>query len=147
MTSAPASAPVSDSASAPFTVRMMPAPLSASARLPNVAPAASKSASAMKAASPAPLSTATSAPSAANFFTVSGIAAQRDSPAASFRTAIFMDPVLPVGLDEHQPEQADDQAPDRAPLQQFGEPGVIADVDGNVLRRRAGEQRFFFVSH
>ena len=57
---------------------------------PTFAPAASKSASAIEALSPAPFSTATSAPSAMNFFTVSGIAAQRVSPAASFRTAIFI---------------------------------------------------------
>jgi hypothetical protein len=56
-----------------------------------MAPASSKAESAIEALSPAPFSTATVAPWAANFLTVSGIAAQRVSPAASFRTAIFID--------------------------------------------------------
>src|SRR5256885_1511398 len=104
--SAPCSAPFKSSG--PLMQRITPAPLSTSLRLPTVAPAASNSASETEAPSPAPRSTATSAPSAANFFTVSGIAAQRVSHAASFTTAIFMGV---VGLfQDQQDDEADDQA-------------------------------------
>src|SRR5689334_13417932 len=106
---------------------MMPAPLSTSARLPIVAAAAANSASAIAAASPAPVSTATSAPSPANFFTVSGIAAQRVSPAAaSFTIAIFMEW---GGLQDLQDDEADHQARQGAPFQHFREPRVVAHMD------------------
>src|SRR5882724_3505605 len=49
---------------------------------PTLAPAASYSASAIPDASPAPASTATLAPSPISFFTVSGVAATRGSPAS-----------------------------------------------------------------
>src|SRR4051812_10941861 len=99
---------------------MIPAPSRISARLPSIAPTASKSASEMDAASPAPRSTATSAPSAMNFLTVSGIAAQRVSSAPSLRTAIF------IRLSEDQEDdEADDEADDRAPLQHRCEARII----------------------
>src|SRR4051812_24971531 len=105
--------------SGPLIHRMTPAPLSISARFASVAPAASNSASGIEAASPAPFSTAISAPSAASFLTVSGMAAQRCSPSASFNTAIF---IGRGGRSQDQKnEEADDQADNRAPFQQLGE--------------------------
>src|SRR3954468_11528273 len=144
-TNAPFSAPLSVPASGPLTARMIPAPLSTSARLPIVAPATWKSASGMDAESPAPLSTATSAASATNFFTVSGIAAHRVSPAGSFRTAIF------IGrsglLEDQEDDEADDQAADRAPFHQLRELLVVADMRRDFLCPRAGQQRLFFMRH
>src|SRR5438270_1348125 len=142
--SAPLSASLSVCGSGPLMQRMMPAPLSTSGRLPIFAPAASKSASEIEASSPAAFSTATSAPSATNFFTVSGIAAQRVSPGASFKTAIFIRQFLPVSLDDHHPQQPDNQAPERSPFQQSREVAVVGDVVSNVLSRRADDQGFFF---
>jgi hypothetical protein len=77
-----------------------------------------------------------------NFFTVSGIAAQRVSPAASFRTAIFI-----ALFQDHQDEEPDQEADDRAPFEQLREARVIVDVYSHVLRRRIGEQRLFFGHH
>ena len=79
--------------------------------------AASKSASGIDASLPAPVSTATSAPSAANFLTVSGMAAQRVSPSASFRTAIF----ILLYLRMSSTNKADDEANERAKFQHAGE--------------------------
>src|SRR6188472_3764455 len=70
--------------------RITSAPASTAFRSPTLAPADSNSESAKEDVAPAPFSTATFAPKPLNFFTVSGIAAQRVSPAAvSLRTAIF----------------------------------------------------------
>src|SRR4051812_32993242 len=124
--------------------RMIPAPLSASLRLAIVAPAASNSESPIEAPSPAPFSTTVSAPSAANFFTVSGIAAQRVSPAASLRTAIFTSEGSPVGFDEDERDKADNQTGNRAPLHHLGEARVVVDMDRDVLRRRTHQQRLLF---
>src|SRR5205823_10171319 len=116
------------------THRIIPAPLSTPSRLPVLAPAVSNSASDSEAPSPAPVSTATSAPSATNFFTVSGIAAQRVSPAASFRTAIFM---RCGGLfQDQQDNERDHENGERAPFQHFREARVIADVHRDVLSWR-----------
>src|SRR5438046_5399370 len=139
--SAPFSAPASASVSGPLMQRMIPALFSTSARLPVVAPAASNSVSAMDAFSPAPFSTATSAPSAMNFFTVSGIAAQRVSSAASFSTAIFTKSAV---FQDQKNDEGDDQHRQRAPLQQPGEARIVADMYGGVLSRRADQQRIFF---
>src|SRR6185503_16636006 len=145
--SASFSAPSSEAGSGGLTQRMIAAPFSTLLRLAVVAPAASNSPSAIEAPSPAPFSTAVSAPSAANFFTVSGIAAQRVSPAASFRTAIFIPEGLPVGFDEEQRNEADDQANDRAPLHHLREARVIVNVHCDVLRRRTDQQRLLFGHH
>src|SRR5690349_16093951 len=109
---APFAAPVSVAASGPVTQRMIPASFKASAREPIVAPAASKSASLTEAACPAPFSTARLAPSAINFFTVSGMAAQRDSPSGSLSTAIFMG--APGSGDDEQDDDPDRKRGDRA---------------------------------
>ena len=61
-----------------------------------------------------------------NFFTVSGIAAQRVSPAASFSTAIFMGLRLTNSGLRSGPTKPMIEADDRAPLQQLGEVRVIA---------------------
>src|SRR5579884_1233383 len=140
--SAPLSAPFNDAASGPSTQRMTPAPFSTSAREPSAAPAASKSASAIDAPSPAPRSTATLAPSAMNFFTVSGMAAQRVSPAASFRTAIFM-----PSLEDQKNDQADDEADDRSPEHHLREALIIANMRRHLLASGMGKQRFFFLGH
>src|SRR5437868_5509589 len=123
--------------------RMMPAPFNTSPRLPTLAPAAWNSASEIDAFSPAPVSTATSAPSAMNFFTVSGIAAQRVSPGASFRTAIFMrcDGLF---VQDQQDDEGDDEHRQRTPLQDPREVRVITDMRRNVLSRWTREQGFFF---
>src|SRR6476469_4761345 len=126
---------------------MMPASSSTWLRLTVCAPASSNSLSAIEAASPAPFSTATVAPSAANFFTVSGIAAQRASPAASFRTAIFIVAILPISLDDQHPDKADDQTEDRAPFEQSREVKIVGDVVSHVLSGRTSEQRLFFGHH
>src|SRR5690349_12360038 len=118
--SAPCSAPASDFGSGPSTARMMLLPFSASFLLAILAPAASKSVSGTEARSPAPVSTATSAPRAMNFFTVSGIAAQRVSSAASLRTAIFISRI--ELLQNQKNDEADDEAEDGAPLHHVGEP-------------------------
>src|SRR6476469_10750005 len=118
---------------------MMPASSSTWLRLTVCAPASSNSLSAIEAASPAPFSTATVAPSAANFFTVSGIAAQRVSPAASLMTAIFM-----RLFEDQEDDEADDQADQRAPFEHLGEAQIIVNVHCHVLRRRTGEQRLLF---
>src|SRR5881275_2260032 len=109
---------------------MMPAPLRTSERLPTLAPAASKSASPTDAPTPALFSTATSAPRAINFFTVSGIAAQRVSPAASFSTAIFTKSAV---FQDQKDDEGDDQAGQEAPFQQLGETQIVADMDRGVL--------------
>src|SRR5207248_2588898 len=114
-------------------------PLSTSARLPSVAPAASKSESAMDAPAPASRSIATSAPSALNFLTVSGVAAHRGSPAASFRTAIF----IPLFQDQ-QNDETDDQAREGDPFEHHGEPRVIGDMVRHFLRRRTDQDWLFF---
>src|SRR5689334_18458056 len=113
---------------------MTAAPLSTSARAPTAAPAASNSASAMEAPAPAPFSTATSAPSAMNFLTVSEMAAQRLSPAASFRTAIFT-----ALFQDQKDDKPGNQANDRAIFHHPREARVIVNMDGDVLRRRVGK--------
>src|SRR5579872_2788048 len=120
----------------------MSAPSSTSAREPDCAPAASNSLSAMEAPSPAPCSTATFAPRATNFFTVSGIAAQRVSPADSFRTAIFI-----RLFQDQKNDEADDQTRNCAQFQHPCKTLIIGDVNGDFLRRRARQQRFFFFGH
>src|SRR5690242_16594396 len=142
---APFSAPFSVAASGPSTTRMIPAPFSTSARLPVLAPAASNSESGIDAESPAPFSTATSAPSAMNFFTVSGIAAQRVSPAGSLRTAIFM-----RGgrlFQDQKDDEADHKAEDRTPLHHPRELLIVANVGRHFLGRRACQQRLFVMRH
>src|SRR6185369_2935365 len=134
----PFSAPLSVAASGPVTQRTMPAPFKISARLPSFAPAASKSASEMEAPSPAPLSIVTSAPSATNFFTVSGMAAQRVSPAPSFRTAIFI-----RLFQDQKDDETDDQADDCAPFEHRGEARVVRNVMRHFLRRRVSQDRLF----
>src|SRR6185437_6462341 len=141
--SAPDSAPASDFGSGLLTHRITAAPLSTSLRAPTFAPASSKSESAIEAPAPAPFSTARSAPSAANFFTVSGVAAQRVSPPASFRTAIFIGDGLPIGLDEDEREDADDQAGDRSPEHHPSKALIVTDVGGDVLSRGTDQQRLF----
>src|SRR6059058_4961862 len=141
--SAPFSAPLSVATSGPLMHKMIPAPLSTSARLPIFAPAISKSVSGMDAVSPAPFSTETSAPSAMNFFTVSGIAAQRVSPGASFRTAIF---IRREGLSvkDDEDDEGDPERDHRRPLQHSQKISVVANMNGDILSRRTGEQGFVF---
>src|SRR5438046_10119660 len=131
--------PSSVAGSGPVTDRTIPAPLRISARLPSTAPAASKSPSPTDAPLPAPRSTATSAPSAIYFFTISGIAAQRVSAAPSFRTAIFMGSSLPIGLDDDQRDDPDDQTDDGPPFEQLGEALIIVDVRGHLVRARVSQ--------
>src|SRR3954469_25954293 len=137
--SAPLSVPFRADGAGPVTVRIIPASLSTSAREPTLAPAVSNSASAIDAPSPVPRSTATSAPSAMNFLTVSGTAAQRVSPAASFRTAIFI-----RLFQDQKNDEADDEAGDGAIFEQAREAHVVPNVHRNVLGWRTHEDRFFF---
>src|SRR5262249_18333321 len=127
----------------PLTQRRTPAPLITSERLPTFAPAPSNSASETEAAAPAPVSRATSAPSAMNFFTVSGIAAQRVSPAASFSTAIFMRRES-LRFEDQEDDEPNGKAGKGAPLQQSRKAFVITNMDCDVLGGRAHQQRFLF---
>ena len=80
----------------------------------------SQLASAIEAVSPAPFSTASSAPSPMNFFTVSGVAATRVSPAASsFNTAMRM----PEGRsgDQKDDDGRYDHGDDRTDLEEADE--------------------------
>jgi len=45
---------------------------------------------------------------------------------------------------DQKDEEAYDKARNRAPLQQRSEAGIISHMDGNILRWRIDEQRFFF---
>src|SRR4051794_12197070 len=77
----------------------------------------------MDAVSPAPFSTVTVAPSPMNFFTVSGVAETRRSPAAvSLSTAIFT-----LACDQKNDERADERASHRSPFHHRGEtaPGLF----------------------
>src|SRR5689334_6129193 len=139
ISSAPLFAPFNVCGSGVLTARSASAPLRTSAREPRLAPAASKSASEIEALSPAPRSTATSAPRPMNFLTVSGMAAQRVSPAASFRTAIF----TRLSQDQ-QDDESDDETRHGAIFQQPREARVVRHVDGDILRRRTGEDRLVF---
>ena len=56
---------------------------------------------------------------ATNFLTVSGIAAQRVSPGASFKTAIFMKRA--ALFQDEKNDEADDQANEGAPFEQLRE--------------------------
>jgi hypothetical protein len=79
-----------------------------------------------------------------NFLTVSGTAAQRVSPGAdSLRTAIFVKPGSRLA-DDQDDDERNDEGRDGAPLQQLGEPRVIALVSAEVLRGRFAGKRFMF---
>src|SRR5215213_1683179 len=143
--SAPFSAPFNDSGSGPLTHRMIPAPFRTSARLPILAPADSNSASRIEAASPAAFSTATSAPSVVNFFTVSGIAAHRVSPADSLSTAIFIAAMWLA--DDQQDGQPDDEANDGTPLHHAGELVIVMHVPRDFLSGRIRQQRLLVRRH
>ena len=71
-----------------------------------------------------------------NFFTVSGVAATRVSPAAvSLTTAIL------TLADDHDDEERDDEADNGAPFEQANEPFVIADMMRDFLGWRIVQKR------
>jgi hypothetical protein len=77
-----------------------------------------------------------------NFLTVSGMAAQRVSPAASFRTATF----IRLFQDEKD-EQADHQADKRAIFHHPRETVVIVHMGRHLGASGVGKHRFFFLGH
>ena len=85
---------------------------------------------------PAPLSTETVAPRAMNFFTVSGVAETRLSPAArSRRTAIFIPPATALLLDRQNDDENQRANRGRGPLHQIYEAFVSGLGGLDIVRR------------